>query len=249
MKGTKDVSILWSCNFLMYLFYFLFFFLMVPIFIFRKQTDFSVNSTKNQRNYLKIKHYTSLGYSEGYQSHSKCLAFLGNVVLVQSLSPVWRFATPWTAEHQASLSFTVSRSSLSLRSISRWCHPTISSSVPSSPPALNLSQHQSLFQWVGSLHQAAQSTGASVSTSVLPMNIQGWFHLSLTDLISLLLKGLLRVFSSTTFWKLQFFSTQPSLCSNSHIWTWLLERPELWLYGDLSAKWCLCFLISCLGLS
>ena len=44
--------------------------LMVPIFIFRKQTDFSVNSTKNQRNYLKIKHYTSLGYSEGYQSQT-----------------------------------------------------------------------------------------------------------------------------------------------------------------------------------
>ena len=65
-----------------------------------------------------------------------------------------------------------------------------------------------------------QSIGALVS--VLLMNIQGWFPLGLTDLISLLSKGLSRVFSSTTLSKHQFFSTQPSLWSNSHIRTWLL---------------------------
>ena len=67
-----------------------------------------------------------------------------------------------------------------------------------------------------------QSIGAS--SSVLPMNIQGWFPLKLTDLISMQSKGLSRVFSNTTVGKHQFFSTQPSLWSNSHIHTWLLEK-------------------------
>ena len=70
-----------------------------------------------------------------------------------------------------------------------------------------------------------QSIGALASASVLPMNIQGWFPLGLTGLISLLSKGLPRVFSSTTVWKHQFFSAQPSLWSSSHICTWLLEKP------------------------
>ena len=72
-----------------------------------------------------------------------------------------------------------------------------------------------------------QSIGASAS--VLPMNIQGWFPLGLTALISLLSKRLSRVFSSTTFWKHQFFGAQPSLWSSSHVHTWLLEKPYLWL--------------------
>ena len=70
-----------------------------------------------------------------------------------------------------------------------------------------------------------QSIGASASASFLPMNIQGWFPLGLMGLISLLSKGLSRVFSSTTVWKHQFFSTQPSLWSNSHIQTQLQEKP------------------------
>ena len=69
-----------------------------------------------------------------------------------------------------------------------------------------------------------QSTEASASASVLPMNIQGWFPLGLTGLISLLSKRLSRLFFSTTLQKHQFFSTQPSLWSNSHIHTWLLEK-------------------------
>ena len=59
-----------------------------------------------------------------------------------------------------------------------------------SPPAFNLSQHQGLFQWVGSLHHVAKVLGASTPASVLPMNIQSWFPLGLTGLISLLSKGL-----------------------------------------------------------
>ena len=65
------------------------------------------------------------------------------------------------------------------------------------PPSFNLSQHQGLFQWVSSLHQCL-SIGVSVSTSVLPMNIQDWFPLGLTGLISLQSKGLSRVLSNTT---------------------------------------------------
>ena len=70
-----------------------------------------------------------------------------------------------------------------------------------------------------------QRIGISASASVLPMNIQGWFPLELTGLISLLSKGVSRVFSSTTIQKCQFFNAQPSLWSNSDIHTWLLEKP------------------------
>ena len=89
-----------------------------------------------------------------------------------------------------------------------------------------------------------QSIGVSVSSSVLPMNIYDWFLLGWTGWNSLKSKGLSRVFSNTTFQKHRFFGTQFSLWSNSHIHTWLLEKP--WL-GPLSAKECLCFLICCLG--
>ena len=67
----------------------------------------------------------------------------------------------------------------------------------------------------------SRSTGASALASILPMNIQGWFPLGLTGLISLLFKGQWGVFSSTTVQKHQFFGAQPSLWFNSHICTWL----------------------------
>ena len=106
-----------------------------------------------------------------------------------------------------------------------WVSDAIQPSHPLSSPsllALNLFQHQSLFQWVGSSHQVAK---VRTSASVLPVNFHGWFSLRLTGLISVQYKGLLRVFSSTTIWKHQFFGAQPSLWSNSHICTWLLEKP------------------------
>ena len=104
--------------------------------------------------------------------------------------------------------------------LSQWCHPTTSSP---SPPTFSISQHQGLFQWV--FTSGGPSIGASVSASVLPMNIQGWFPLGLTGLISLQSKGLSRVFSSTTIWRHKFFWTQPFSLSSSHICTWLLEKP------------------------
>ena len=127
-----------------------------------------------------------------------------------------------------------------------WVDDAIQPSHPLSPPspsAINLFQHQGLFQWVSSLHQVLKVLGVSASAAVLLMNIQGWFLLGLTGLIPLLSKGLSRVFSSTIVQMHQLFHTQPSLGSNSHICTWLLEKPKVWLFGPLSAKWCLCFLI------
>ena len=92
-------------------------------------------------------------------------------------------------------------------------------SLPS-PPALYLSQCQGLFQLVGSLHQVT-----SALASVLPMNIQGWFPLGMTGLISLLSKELLTVFCSIIILKHQFFGAQPSLWSNSHIVIIHLSKP------------------------
>ena len=107
---------------------------------------------------------------------------------------------------------------------SRWCHPTISSSVvpfsscPQSFPALRSFLMSQLFAWGG------QSFGVWASTSVLPMNTQDWSPLGWTDWISLQSKGLSRVFSNTTVQKHQFFGTQLSSPFNSHIHTWLLEK-------------------------
>ena len=134
--------------------------------------------------------------------------------VVQLLSCVWLFPTPWTTAYQASLSFTISRVYSDSHPLSQWCHPTMpyqSISPPSPPPALNLSQNQGLFQWISSSAWSGKSIGVSASASLLPVNIQGWFPWGLTGLISLQCKGLSRVFSSTTIWKHQFFSSQPSL--------------------------------------
>ena len=135
-------------------------------------------------------------------------------------SLVQLFATPQTAAHQASLSFTGSRSLLQFMSIESvmlsnhliLCHPLLL--LPSILRVLS-SGSDLQIRW--------QSTRASASTSVLPMNIQGWFPLGLTCLISLQSKGLSRVFTSTTVQKHHFFDAQPFLSSNSHIRTWQLE--------------------------
>ena len=108
--------------------------------------------------------------------------------------------------------------------VSQWCYPTTSSSVAlfSSCPQSFPASASFPFSWF--FASGGQSTVASASTSVLPMNIQGWLLLGLTGLISLLSTGLSRVFSSTTIQKHQFFGVQPSSWSNSHICTWLLEK-------------------------
>ena len=109
--------------------------------------------------------------------------------------------------------------------LSQWCHPAISSSVgpfsscPQSLPAPGSFPMSQLFAWGG------QSTGVSTSASVFPVNTQDWSPLGWTGWLSLQSKGLSRVFSNTTVQKHQFLSTQLSSQSNSHIHTWLLEKP------------------------
>ena len=101
--------------------------------------------------------------------------------------------------------------------LSRWCHPTISSSVipfSSCPQSLPVSRS---FQMNHLFASGGKSIGVSASTSVLPMNTQDWSPLGWTGWISLQSKGLSRVFSNTTVQKHQFFGTQFSLQSNSHI--------------------------------
>ena len=109
--------------------------------------------------------------------------------------------------------------------LSQWCHPAISSSgvpfssCPQSLPASDSFPMSQLFTWGG------QNTGVSALASFLPKKSQGWSPSEWTGWISLEPKGLSRVFSNTTVQKHQFFSAQLSSQSNSHIHTWLLEKP------------------------
>ena len=136
-------------------------------------------------------------------------------LIVQYLSCVWLFVTPWTVAHQASLSFTISWNLLRLMSIESvmpsnnltLCHPLLL--LPSIRVFFN--ESTLCIRW--------QRYWASASASVLPMNIQGWFPLGLTSLTSLLSKGLSRVFSNTTIQNHQFLGAQPStLTSVHHYW-------------------------------
>ena len=154
------------------------------------------------------------------------------------------------------------------RPLSWWCHPTISSSSQiyqnllkfMSIEVVMLFNHLVLCHLLLLLYSlgffpmnqlfasGCQSIGASALASVLPRNIQDWFPLGWTGCISLQSKGLSGIFSNITVQKHQFLSAQPFLWSNSHIHMRLLEKPKLWLYRALSAKWHLCFLIFSLGL-
>ena len=142
----------------------------------------------------------------------------------------------WTAARQASLTFTISQSLLKLMSIEPvmssnhhiLCHPLLL--LPSIFPSLRVFSSESAFciRWL--------KYWSFSFNIVLPMNTQDWYSLGWTGWISLQSKGLSRVFSSTTIWRPQFFGVQPSLWSNSHIHTWLLEKPYLWLYRPLLAE-------------
>ena len=130
---------------------------------------------------------------------------VGNLAVVQSLCHVWLFESPWTAAHQASLSFTISWSLLKLMSIELvlpsnhliFCHPLFL--LPSIFPSIRVFSNESV------LHIRWPKYWSLASASVLPINIQDWFPLGLTGWISLPSKGLSRVFSKTTVQKHQFF--------------------------------------------
>ena len=139
---------------------------------------------------------------------------------------------PMDCSIQASLSFTISRYLLRFMSFESvmlsnhliLCCPFLL--LPLIFPA------SGSFPMCWTFTSNGQTIGASASASVLPMNIHwSWSPLELTGLISLLSKGFSSIFSSTTIWKNQFFSTQSSSGSNSHICIWLLKKPYIWLYG------------------
>ena len=146
-------------------------------------------------------------------------------VVVQLLSHAQLFVTPWTAAHQASLSFTISQSLLRLMPIELVMpsnhlilyHPLLL--LLSIFPSIRVFSNESVLRIRWPKHWSFSFR------SVLPVNVQDWFPLGLTSLISLQSKGLSRVFSNTTIQKHQFFDAQFSLWSNSHIHTPLLERP------------------------
>ena len=143
----------------------------------------------------------------------------------QLLNCVQLFATPWTTANQASMSITNSWSLLKCMSIESMmpsnhlilCHSLL---LPRSVfPSIRVFCSESV------LHMRCQSIGVSASASVFPMNTQDWSPLGWTGWISLQSKGLSRVFSNTTVQKHQFFGVQLSSRCNSHIHTWLLEKP------------------------
>ena len=131
--------------------------------------------------------------------------------------------------------------------LSRWYCPTTSSSTIPLSFCLQSSQHQGFFPMSWLFISGGQSIGTSASASVLPINIQGWFPLGLTGLISLMSKGLSRVFSNTTIQKHQFFGT---LLYDPILTSIMTTGKTIDLTKQtLLAKWCFCFLICCLGFS
>ena len=155
---------------------------------------------------------------------------------VQLLSRVWLFVSSWITAHQASHPLPTPGVQSNSCSLSWWCHPAISSSVvpfSSWPQSLLASESfpvSHLFTWGG------QSTGVSASASFLPKNTQNWSPLGWTGWISLQSMGLSRAFSNTTVQNHQYFGAQLSSQSNSHIHTWLLEKPQPWLDRPLLAN-------------
>jgi len=181
-------------------------------------------------NWFTIFSWDSFGNTYQNHHHQMCFldqnnAHISNWPQFGSFSVVPNSLWPPGLQHDShpcpSLSTGVDSNSCPL---SQSCHPATSSSVApfsscfQSFPALGSFPMSWLFA------SDDQSIGASVSASVLPMNIQDWFPLELTGLISLLSKGLSRVFSNTTVQKHQFFGAQPSLWPISHISTWLLGK-------------------------
>ena len=123
--------------------------------------------------------------------------------------------------------------------LSQWCHPTISSSVAPFP-CLQSFPGSGSFPVSHLFTSGGHSTGTSASS---PSNeYSELFILGLIGLISMQSNGVSKVFTRTTVQRHQFFSAQPFLLSSSHIYTWLLEKPQLWLYGPLLAQWCLFYL-------
>ena len=147
------------------------------------------------------------------------------VVVVQSLNHVPLFTTPWTAAYQASLCFTISQSLLNIKSIEStmpWnhlilCHPLFL--LLSIFPSIRVFSNELALciRWPKYWSFSSSISPSNEYSELVSFRID-WFNL-------LAVQGTLKVFSSTTVWKHQFFGTQPSLWPNSHLCPWLLEKP------------------------
>ena len=162
-------------------------------------------------------YYKTLVWAEG----SKKICYFNHFSSVQSLSHVWLFVTPWIAAHQASLPIINSWGSLKLTSIESvmpsshliLCRPLLL--LPPIPPSIRVFSNEATLRNTGSLR-----------FSISPSNEHPGLISFRKDWLDLLeVQGTLRIFSNTTVQKHQFFSTQLSSQSNSHIHTWLLEKP------------------------
>ena len=170
-------------------------------------------------------------------------------VVVQSLNRVWLSVTSWTVACQASLSFTISWSLLKVMSTGSvmlsnhliLCFPLLL--FPLTFPNIRVFSNELALpiRWPKYWSFSFRISPFNEYSGLISFWID-WFHL-------LAFQGTLKSLLQTTIQKHQFFNIQPSTQSNSHIRTWLLEKPKLWLYRPLSVKCCLCFLICCLGLS
>ena len=147
-----------------------------------------------------------------------CYQFSSVAQLCPTLCDPMNCSTPGLPVHHLLPEFTQTHVHL----VSDAIQPSHPLSSPS-PPALSLSQHQGLFQWVSSSHQLAKVW--SFSFNISPSNEHPGLISFRMDWLDLLAKGLSRVFSNTTVQKYQFFGTQLSLQSNLYIHTWLLEEP------------------------
>ena len=143
----------------------------------------------------------------------------------QSLSHVQLFVTLRAAAHRASYTLPVPGACPNSCPLSQWYHPTISSSIVPFFSHLQSFPASESFPMSQFFASGGQSVGLSPSAWVLPMNTQDWPPLGWTGWISLQSKGLSRVFSNTIVQKYPFFGTQLFLWFNSHIHTWLLEKP------------------------
>ena len=168
---------------------------------------------------------SSISFTKSYSfSHiSVLLLQLGFVVAIQLLHGVWLFVTPWTAAHQASLSFIISQNLLkflSIESVMPFNHLILCHLLPLLPsifPRIKVFWPMSQLFILG-----GQSIGSLAL--VLPINIQGWSPLGLMVWSHCSPRDS-QVFSIIRAQKYQFFGSQPSLWSNSHICIWLLEKP------------------------
>ena len=166
--------------------------------------------------YLHCSHFSIRNFTE---KHWFSLVHFSHSVMSDSLRPhgLQHTRSPFPSKMPGVYSNTCP--------LSEWCHTIISSSVIPFSSRLQPFPESGSFPMSQLVASGGQSIEVAASASFLPMNIQDWSPLGWTGWISLQSKGLSRVFSNTTVQKYQFFGAQPSLGSNSHIHTWLLEKP------------------------